>query len=255
MSSKAIDMTGVRYGSITAISAAGPSNGAKIKWLCRCDCGCDFVTCGGKIRSGEVISCPSCSRERVRLDRVTHGKRKTDEYRIWTHIKSRCFNPKVPSYKNYGGRGITMCDKWRESFDSFISDMGCRPSTDHSIDRINNDGNYEPGNCRWATRKTQMNNTRVNRLIQIEGETKTMTQWADVIGVCREVVYKRLKRGIAGAELLDQIHEVDLFTLDGVSASIKEWSLITGIKRATLYWRINSQKWPLSRALTEGVRS
>lgn len=247
-------MTGKRFGRVVALRAAPPPHVGKIKWICLCDCGNEFTTCGGKIRSGEVSTCPACSRERVRLSRVTHGISKTVEDRIWSHIKSRCFNPKVPCYKHYGGRGITMCDRWRESLENFVSDMGTRPSPAHSIDRIDNNGNYEPGNCRWATTKEQANNTRSNRKVTVSGETKNSTQWADSIGVRREVIYKRLKRGINGENLLAKPFEPELFTFGEISASIPEWSMRTGIKRATLYWRINDQKWPLSKALTTGVK-
>jgi hypothetical protein len=249
-----LNLSGLRFGGVTALQRTDVKVDGKYKWLCVCDCGEKFVTSGPKLKSGEVISCPACSRERVRLGRVTHGMRNSVEYRTWTHIKSRCYNPNVPEYDRYGGRGISVCSRWLESFDNFLSDMGPRPSASHSIDRFpDNDGNYEPGNCRWATNKEQNNNTRANRKIAIEGETKNMSQWADAIGVPREVVFKRLKRGISGADLLAPRFKTGQFVFQGVSASIPEWSRRTGIKRATLYWRINDQKWPLEKALTQGA--
>jgi hypothetical protein len=190
----------------------------------------------------------------VRLSRVQHGQRGSAEYRIWTHIKSRCFNAKVPEYKNYGGRGVTMCDRWRESFAAFLADVGPRPSPAHSIDRFpDNDGNYEPGNCRWATVKEQANNMRSNRKVTVGEETRNMSQWADSIGVRREVIFKRLNRGISGDRLLAKPFEPETFSFRGTTASIPEWSAKTGIKRSTLYWRINKQHWPVERALTEGA--
>ena len=249
----AIDMTGQRFGCITAIRIARNAVSGKLKWLCRCDCGSEFVTCGGKVRSGEVKTCPKCSKERVRGSRVKHGMRKSAEHRIWSHIKSRCFNPNVPEFRNYGGRGITMCLRWAESFEAFISDMGLRPSADLSIDRIDNEGNYEPGNCRWASKKTQANNTRANRKIQIGDETRNMSQWADSIGACREVIYKRIKRGKSGHDLVKKPFEAEKIAFQGRSATIPEWSRINGIKKATLYWRINKQHWPLERAITQGA--
>lgn len=255
MSSRAIDMVGKRFGDVVAMRAAGPANGAKLKWICRCDCSNEFTTCGGKLRSGEVVTCPKCSSERVRKSRTKHGQRHSAEYRIWTHIKSRCFNPNVPEFENYGGRGITVCDEWRDSFTSFLTYMGPRPTPKHSIDRYpDNNGNYEPGNCRWATSKEQANNTRSNRKVAVSGEIKNSTQWADSIGVRREVIYKRLKRGVQGEKLLSKPFEAEKFTFGAINASIPEWSLRTGIKRATLYWRINDQKWPLEKALTTGAK-
>jgi hypothetical protein len=250
-----VEMAGRRFGTVTALRVAPEARTrTKFKWVCLCDCGQEFTTCGGKLRCGDVVSCPDCSRERVRLSRVVHGMRRTAEYRIWTHIKSRCFNTRVPEFKHYGGRGITMCERWRESFADFLADMGPRPSALHSVDRHpNNDGNYEPGNCRWATPKAQANNTRSNRKVTVAGETRNMTQWAESIGVRREVIHKRLKRGIEGDRLLAEPVKTEIFTFAGVSASIPEWSSRTGIKRATLYWRIKQQKWPLDRALTKGA--
>lgn len=253
MSAK-IDMAGKRYGSITVIHDVGFCTDRKYKWLALCDCGNKFETSGAKIRSGEVVTCPSCSKERVRLSHITHGSRYVDEYRTWTHIKSRCYNARVPEYNRYGGRGILVCDRWLESFENFLADMGIRPSKQHSIDRKDNDGNYEPSNCRWATIKEQANNTRSNRKVTIGRKTKNMTQWAEDIGVTREVIHKRLKRGISGAALLSNLFEPERFMFGGVNATIPEWSDKIGIKRATLYWRINKQKWPLDKALTQGVK-
>lgn len=105
------------------------------------------------------------------------GKVKPPEYGVWANMKTRCYNPNHSSYKRYGGRGIVVCGAWIDSFPQFFKDMGPRPSSQHSIDRVNNNGNYEPSNCKWSTRKEQQNNTRTNRFITINGETKTASQW------------------------------------------------------------------------------
>lgn len=146
-----------------------------------------------------------------------------------------------------------MCDHWKNAFENFLADMGQRPSTNYSIDRINNNGNYEPGNCRWATREEQANNTRTNKQIKFGSETKTMSQWADSIGVAREVIFKRLKRGVPKERILDPLFVDQTFAFNGVVQTLPEWSAATGIKRATLYWRINKKNWPLERALTTGT--
>lgn len=254
MSSRKIDMTGIRYGAIVALNDVGLCADGKYKWLCQCDCGNKFESSGSKIRSGETVTCPACSKERVRLSRVKHGMRKTAEYRIWTHIKSRCYNEKVPEFKHYGGRGISMCDRWLSSFNNFIADMMVRPTNKHSIDRIDNNGNYEPSNCRWATSSEQANNTRSNRKITINGTTKNMGQWANENGLRHESVYKRLKRGKSGADIIASRPDLIMLTFNGVSASIKDWSDKTGIKKATLYWRLNTQHWPIEKALTIGAK-
>lgn len=253
---KAIDMTGRRYASITVVGESVRTRDGGRKWFALCDCGKTFEAAGAKIRSGEVITCPPCSKERVRRARTKHGLKWSAEYRIWTHIKSRCYNEKVPAYKHYGGRGISMCDRWRASFENFLADMGPRPTSDHSIDRFpDKDGNYEPGNCRWATEVEQQNNRRNNRKITIGGQTKNMCQWADENGLRREAVYKRLKRGKVEESIIAKSKTAVKISFNGIEATIPEWSEITGIKTGTLYYRINDHNWPIEKALTKGAKS
>lgn len=249
-----IDISGQRFGSVVAISLSGRCSDGKAKWLFVCDCGAAFNANGSKARSGEIKSCPQCSKERVRLSRVTHGARRTPEYRIWTHIKSRCLNTKVPEYKHYGGRGITICERWLPSFENFLADMGKRPSGLHSIDRKDTNGNYEPTNCRWATYSEQANNTRANKKVVINGETKNAAEWALGAGLNSQILYKRSRRGHIGTELIAARKAIETYSFDGITASIPEWGQRTGIKVATLYWRINTKKWPIERALTEGAK-
>lgn len=126
---------------------------------------------------------------------TTHGKCRTLEYITWLNMISRCEYPNRKDFKHYGGRGIRVCDKWRDSFESFLADMGPRPFQRASLDRINTDGNYEPGNCRWATQKSQTRNKKNNRLLTIGGITKTLADWADEYGISARTVWKRLNRG------------------------------------------------------------
>lgn len=114
---------------------------------------------------------------------VTHNGSYCPEYRIWIGMKVRCFQSKHPSYQRYGARGITVCDRWKDSFANFYADMGKRPSKNHSLDRIDNNGNYTPENCRWATREEQMRNTRHSTLLTYRGQTKTMAEWAEITGL------------------------------------------------------------------------
>lgn len=132
--------------------------------------------------------------------RRTHGQSFTDgrptaEYRIWAGIKHRCRCPTANGWKRYGGRGISVCQKWSNSFEAFMADMGPRPSARHSIDRIDNNGNYEPGNCRWATRAVQCNNRRSNHYIEYKGERVTVTQLSKLCGVPLPRLKNRIRRG------------------------------------------------------------
>jgi hypothetical protein len=117
------------------------------------------------------------------------------EYQVWCYIKSRCYNKKVKAFKYYGGRGITMCDRWRNSFAAFLEDMGQRPTPKHQIDRIDNEKGYEPGNCRWATKKEQMRNRSNSRLVTAKGKTQCVATWAEETGLSWDVIWMRLRLG------------------------------------------------------------
>ena len=125
----------------------------------------------------------------------SHGMSRTPEYYAWQHMKDRCFNSNYKQYLYYGGRGITVCDRWKNSFENFLADMGSRPAPKHSIDRIDNNGDYRPDNCRWATKVEQANNRRYNRLITIACVTLTIAQWTKEMGFSENLISNRLKDG------------------------------------------------------------
>lgn len=163
-----IDMTGERYGRLLVVSRYRCRGAAM--WVVRCDCGTEKIVAGGSLRSGDTQSCGCLHKERTSAARTTHGATRgsrTDLYRIWRGIISRCTNPHLSRWPRYGGRGITVCDRWRHDFTAFAADMGPRPSPQHSIDRIDPDGHYTPGNCRWATALQQRHNR--STLSQKEG--------------------------------------------------------------------------------------
>jgi len=124
----------------------------------------------------------------------------SSEYTSWSQMKDRCYNKNDHAFYRYGGRGITVCDRWRNSFINFFSDMGPRPSPNHSIDRIDNNGNYEPSNCRWATIKEQNRNRRDNSLITVNGVTKCLVAWVEELGICRTTIQRRMQNGMNGEE-------------------------------------------------------
>jgi hypothetical protein len=155
------DIAGQRYGRLVALERVGthPTRNRAL-WRCACDCGAFALVCGVDLRVGKTLSCGCVQRLTAAARLQKHGLTDTAEFRVWRSMLTRCYNTRSKHYVNYGARGIQVCDSWRWSFVQFLADMGNRPSCDLSIDRINNDGNYEPGNCRWATRIQQRRNRR-----------------------------------------------------------------------------------------------
>jgi hypothetical protein len=133
----------------------------------------------------------------------THGMRHTPEWKAWRNMKTRCSNQNIEEYHRYGGRGIKVCEIWWNSFEQFYQDMGSRPSSGHTLDRIDNDGDYEPGNCRWITRKEQAQNRESNRRLTLDGITRTMAEWADACGVKADTIGRRLRLGWSAEKALN----------------------------------------------------
>ena len=158
--SRSRDLTGLKFGRLTVRQFAGQDRHGNRLWLCDCACGGTVTVIKGSLSSGRTRSCGCLQREFIVRRNTTHGLSDTPEYRAWRDMLSRCENPNTRYYELYGGRGISVCDRWRGSFEMFYADMGPRPSPRHSIDRIDNDGDYEPGNCRWATWTEQNANKR-----------------------------------------------------------------------------------------------
>lgn len=153
------------FGRLTVVLPATPSAHRQKRWLCKCVCGEKIVTRATCLTEGYTSSCGCLYREILPLVQRRHGDKTrrsvAPEYSAWINMKTRCTNPKHNRWKYYGGRGITVCDRWRDNYEAFLADMGRRPSPDHSLDRYpNNDGNYEPDNCRWATGTEQRLNQR-----------------------------------------------------------------------------------------------
>ena len=186
------DLTGMKFGRYTVVEFAGRKNRA-IHWKCLCDCGETKIVATGHLTAGRTVSCGCYSRERAAKGNTTHGKSRSRVYKIWLGMLQRCQNPNSSSYDRYGGRGIKVCKRW-ESFENFYEDMGDPPRRT-SLDRIDNDGDYEPGNCKWATRKEQASNTRRNHIIEYQGEEFILTQLAEKVGINHDTLRSRLRNG------------------------------------------------------------
>lgn len=201
------NMTGKVYGKLTALFPTDRrSTAGNIIWTFRCTCGSIATFDAYYVRRGRCIDCTDCSSERVRLSTLKHGKSETAEFSVWTDIQTRCYNPNRDSYQHYGGRGIQVCERWKKSFDDFLTDMGIRPDG-MSIERIDNDGDYTPLNCKWATPKEQANNKRNVVRLEILGVTKTISQWAYVSGLKIKTIWSRHKRGKRGVELIEPLEK------------------------------------------------
>lgn len=185
-----IDVTGQRFGKLVAISREIRiiTNKTRSFWLCRCDCGNITKVIVSALIRKTTKSC-GCGQAHI-----THGESKSQEYQSWRSAKSRCYSVNHVGYKNYGGRGVIMCDRWKDSFENFLADMGKCPEN-YTLERKDVNGNYEPNNCIWATRRTQSNNRRNNVKVTHNNETKTLAEWARVLGLHKNTVINRYKRG------------------------------------------------------------
>jgi hypothetical protein len=166
----------------------------RISFLCKCECGNTKIVNRNSLLKNLTKSCGCLQKERVLLANIIHNLSKTVEYKTWSRLKTRCYNKNNEKYKNYGGRGIKVCQRWLNSFENFLEDMGKRPEGRYSIDRIDVNGNYEPDNCRWATDLEQMNNTTTNKLITYKEKTQTLSQWARELNIDADIISQRLIR-------------------------------------------------------------
>lgn len=177
------------------------------QWLCECDCGNQIVVTTTHLKSGHTKSCGCYAKEvSVRNGlKKKHGMTKTRIHRIWSQIKTRCFNSKDEHFKDYGGRGITICDEWKNSFESFYEWSMANGYEDNlTIDRIDVNGNYCPENCRWATMKEQNDNKRNTVLLTFEGETRTLGEWSEITGIKYITLFWRYKAGKTPSEILSK---------------------------------------------------
>ena len=192
------DLTGMVFGRLKVIGFDSVRNGSYY-WLCECECGNRKSVQYSKLMRGHTRSC-GCLASEIRRK---HGMSHTRLYNTWTNMKSRCTNPKDEFYKDYGGRGIKVCDEWMKSFSSFYEWAMNNGYADHlTIDRIDNDGDYTPDNCRWVDLKEQANNKRNNVTVTINGLTKTLAEWSEITGIPYKTLHVRYSRGDRGERLI-----------------------------------------------------
>ena len=213
-----------------------------------------------KISTNLIFVCRKCGTPSIHK-KIT--RRENSTYGLYHGMKSRCLNKNNRAYKNYGGRGIKICKRWLESFDNFYADMGEAPSKNFTLDRINNNGNYTPSNCRWASKTDQNNNTRNVRYFKYQGQRLTTRQWSIKTGIPKTCIDERLNLGWPLSKILttpsiigrNQYGDNGIqYTCFGKTQSLQEWSNETGISLHALRKRINTYKWSIERSLKEPAR-
>lgn len=212
-----MNLIGHKYNRLSVTGQAenyvSPTGGKMHRWVCKCDCGNEVTVTTSHLRSGHTKSCGCLAREK----QSENGKKKkhgltydadgkcTRIYRIWSQMKTRCFNSKDDHFKDYGGRGISVCDEWKNDFKTF-HDWALEKgySDDLSIDRIDSNGNYEPSNCRWATSYEQTNNRRTTVILELDGERHTLSEWSKIKGIGYQTLFARYKSGKTPDEILKE---------------------------------------------------
>ena len=206
---KFIDLTGQKYNRLTVIERASDyifKNGTRnTRWKCKCDCGNEVIVSTSHLRSGHTKSC-GCYAKEVSIQnglKKKHGLKDSRVYRIWSCMKTRCYNKKDEHFKDYGERGIVVCDEWKDDFQAFYDwSMSHGYADNLTIDRIDVNGNYEPSNCRWVTQKEQSNNKRTTPFVTFNGVTKTLFEWSEITGIKYQTLFYRYKVGKTPAEIL-----------------------------------------------------
>ena len=247
-----LNLVGKRFGRLVVLRFSGINKNGNSTWVCRCDCGTEKVVSGAHLQSGASTSCGCIRREQLQ----THGGSKTRLYGIWNAMKARCYNPHNNRYAIYGGRGITICDEWRDDFEAFSQwayTHGYRD--DLTIDRIDNDQGYFPENCQWSTAKTQANNKSNNNVLTYMGETHTVAEWAEKYGLDYHTLLNRLRTSKWSYHdaLTTPVKESErLLELNGEVHNMAEWGRITGFGKEAIRSRLKLG-WSVEDTLTKPV--
>jgi hypothetical protein len=256
--SKLKDITGNKYNRLTVIKLVSLKGSDGPEWECLCDCGNTKVVSGHSLKRGQTKSCGCLFKEVRKTANITHGRTGTAEYRSWNAMQQRCTNINHESYKEYGGRGITICSEWLNSFAQFFDDMGEIPEKGMSLDRIDVNKGYYKDNCRWATLHTQARNTTRNVNITIDGVTKCAVDWASYAGISDDCILQRHKRGITGLRLLSKKVQNKRFTAithEGKTQRLNEWAVEKGVSYKQLHNLVQKKSMPIDQALRHMMKA
>lgn len=260
---QAQDLTGKRYGLWAVLGPVEIKRyvgSTTVMWLCRCDCGNEVGVSAGSLRRGLSKSCGCERNTQTSIRRTTHGHSsggvKTPEYQTWARIKTRCTNENHSDYPDYGGRGLMVAAEWVDDFEAFYAHIGPKPTSKHSIDRIDNERGYEPGNVRWATTEVQSNNKRSNHSLTVGDQTMTIRQWAQKTGLDQKTICMRVLRGWSAEDAVSKpavAPQPTAITANGKTMSIPQWAKELGISAGSIHGRIH-RGWSPERAVTQSIR-
>jgi len=254
------DFIGRRFGRLVVLSFLGSrrhpyAKYAKVQarfWECLCDCGEIIERQTSHLMSGNVKSCGCLQRDNRKQARPKHGMTGTSEHDAWAAMLGRCHNTEHQAYHLYGARGILVCERWQNSFENFIADMGRKPSAKHTLDRIDNNLGYRPDNCRWATMKEQGQNRRGNQFITFNGQTLCISEWERRLGFSSGLIRWRQKLGLPIEQILTtppKPHISRMITYAGQTHCRDKWERILGFKRGLLKYRFQCG-WSVEKSLT-----
>lgn len=220
-----IDLTNQQFGRLTVLHRHPERKDNRTQWVCQCNCEEHnvVVVLVGSLRSGATQSCGCLQKERVVEANTTHGLHETLEYRAWAAMKDRCYNEKNEHYRSYGGRGIMVCDEWKENFEAFYRDVGPRPSIQHSIDRRDNDLGYSKENCHWVTQVEQTRNRRTNVYYEYKGQRKILKDWCVALNISfHKTYYRMFGLGWSFEEAIQPIEFMSI-VFDGETKTLQVW--------------------------------
>ena len=240
MPNKKLDLFGKRFGRLTVQNEYKVENG-KVYFWCKCDCGNSLYVLGTYLRNGNTKSCGCLEKEKFHKLITKHNKCYTRIYRIYHGMITRCFNKNAPQYKGYGMQGITVCDKWKNSFEEFYKwSMENGYSDSLTIDRINVFGNYEPSNCRWISKREQQFNKKNTKYITVNGSTKNAYEWEKITGIKAEIIDNRVRKGKSGNDLFAPVRKRISISIKGENYCLKEAAEIIVISKDALRKRYES---------------
>ena len=253
-----VEMIGRRFGKLTVLALSEEQGGrGQLKFLCRCDCGRTKIIFGESLRSLKTTSCGCEARRRASEVNKTHGGSKERLYHVWQGMKNRCENKNFSEYKNYGGRGIKVCEEWHDyaKFKEFMLSEGYDPRAprgQYTLERIDVNGNYEPSNCTVISSAMQAFNRTDNKKVTFQGETQTVAEWSKELGIPADVIYARLHRGVTDEEALTTpLRKTRQYIVGDETHTCKEWAEILQMPWSTLRNKLQRESKTMEQIVNE----